>query len=238
LSAFSNDGSLDECSHEELFAIDLAEKLMPLFRDAWTDAICTGWQLFCFLLRSSHEEWNRATQAASGQDCDGQEMDIDSDSEDDDSEDNDSGDNDSGDDDDDVNSNCADHDEKCLVRDNQNFFGKNKDLGTFHAAIQTELLTYRRLADGDAWTSNNFNMQEILWSLTTEEEPSIGLAQKGLMKPHCRCGIFIGDWDLCMRAEQACSSYFMNLEDWSRTEFIIMPGRDPDGVLDDFEDDQ
>lgn len=227
LAAFSLDGNVDECSHEELCAIDLAERLMLLFQDAWTDAIRTGWQLFCFLLRSSYEEWSMARPTALGQGNDADDVDMDSNSDGHGlSDDEDSG----LSDDDEINPRSARHYKHCKFRHGENFFGKNKDLGIFHAAIQTEMLTYRRLADVDDWTSNNFNMQEILWSLTTEEEPRIGLVQNGLMKPHCQCGIFLDDEDLCVRADQACTSYFMNLEDWSRTEYIEMPGRDPNDI--------
>jgi hypothetical protein len=210
LAAYYQKGDVDECSHEELYAVDLAEKLITLFQEAWTDPIRTGWQLFCFLLRSSLEEWRSTKPTASGENYDGEEMEIDGESDDDYGS----------------NDNTASHNKSCKFRRRKNAFGNSKDLGTFHAAIQTEMATYRRLAEGDAWTSNNFNMQEILWSLTIEEEPKIGFVEKGMMKQYCKCGIFTDDSILCVRAEQACKFYFMNLEDWPRTEFIRIPHRD------------
>jgi hypothetical protein len=210
LAAFYQNGDVDKCSHEELYAVDLAEKLMVLFQDAWTDPIRTGWQLFCFLLRSSLEERKSTKPTASDEYHDGGEMKIDSESDDSYRS----------------NDNTAGHNNSCEFTYWENPFGNNKDLGTFHAAIQTEMVTYRRLAEGDAWTSNNFNMQEILWSLTTEEEPKIGFVENGLMKQYCKCGIFIDDSRLCVCADQACKFYFMNLENWSRMEFIELPDRD------------
>jgi hypothetical protein len=105
------------------------------------------------------------------------------------------------------------------------YFGRNKHLGVIHAAIQTELVTYRRLTEGDRWTSTNFNMGELLRSLQHGERPRIGLVEKNLMKEFCRCGTFYSDSRSCVRADQACASYFMNMDVWPRASFIDMPER-------------
>lgn len=109
---------------------------------------------------------------------------------------------------------CPDHDEA-------NFFGRNKSLSTLWAAVQTELLTYRRLAEGDPWISSNFDMKSVLDSLEKKEEFSIGLVSKGMMNPFCRCGLICGSDDpACLRVEEASAYYFSNLEDYSRTTFL------------------
>lgn len=53
-------------------------------------------------------------------------------------------------------------------------------LATLFAAVQTELLTYRRLREGDPWVSENFDLVALSRDLREGDEnlPSIGLVQK------------------------------------------------------------
>jgi hypothetical protein len=212
LGALWHAEQVDQCSHEELSALALAERLETLFQDTWNKEIQTGWKILCFVLRFSHKEWTFDENA----------MEVDSDAGDD-SED-DSGD-DSGDDSEDLSPDFKFGDRCCDQGKGACYFVRNKQLGVIHAAIQTELVTYRRLAEGDLWTSTNFNMEELLWSLQHGEEPRIGLVEKKMMKEFCRCGAFLNDWKSCVRADQACASYFMNMDIWSRASFIDMPER-------------
>ncbi len=46
-------------------------------------------------------------------------------------------------------------------RDDPDNYCLNEDLGTVWAAVQTELLTYRRLREEDQWISVNFDMQAL-----------------------------------------------------------------------------
>jgi hypothetical protein len=116
---------------------------------------------------------------------------------------------------------CCDHDTTTYQ---QNFFGKNKNLATLWAAVQTELLTYRRIAEGDPWISANFSMQSVLESLEKGKELSIRLVSEDMMKPFCSCGIFCDSEDpACLRVEEASAYYFSNLEDWSRTTYLHAP---------------
>ncbi|PVH82759.1 hypothetical protein DL98DRAFT_619155, partial [Cadophora sp. DSE1049] len=106
----------------------------------------------------------------------------------------------------------------------RNYFGKNRTLAALWASVQTELLTYRRLAEGDSWISPNFDMASVLNSLETGDELSISLVSKSMMKTFCRCGVFLDALDpVCVRAEEACSRYFSNLEDYSRSTFLSTP---------------
>jgi hypothetical protein len=106
----------------------------------------------------------------------------------------------------------------------QNFFGKNKSLATLWAAVQTELLTYRRIAQGDPWISANFDMESVLESLEKGDELSIGLVSKKMMKPFCRCGVFHESKNpVCPCVEEASAYYFSNLEDWTRSTFLPTP---------------
>jgi hypothetical protein len=199
LGALWHTEQVDQCDHEELSALALAERLETLFQDTWNKEIQTGWKILCFILHSSHKEWTLEKRRREGI--------FDENDSEDDPEDYSLG------------------NECCEVGRGLCYFGRNKNLGVIHAAIQTELVTYRRLAEGDLWTSTNFNMEELLRSLQHEERPRIGLVEKNLMKPFCRCGSFVHDTRSCVCADMACASYFMNMDIWSRASFINMPGR-------------
>jgi hypothetical protein len=202
----------EQCSHEELSVIQLADRLASQFQDWWTNEVRTGWQIFRFILCSSHRQWN-TTKSADGNEGDDRSQNNDTIEIYDDSE---------------KESDSFSIDYCCDAGKGVCYFGKNKELGILYAAVQTELATYRRLAEGDLWTSRNFDMEELLWSLMYEEEPRIGLIEKGLMKPFCRCGLFDGDWSHCLRADEACVSYFMNMDVWPRATFIDIPPRNHD----------
>jgi len=101
---------------------------------------------------------------------------------------------------------------------------ENKYLGHVWAAVQAELLTYRRLDDHDPWNSDDFDMVTLLDNLRSGTEPSIGMVQKSVMKPYCVCGRFQGTANFALR-EEATKDYVSNLDDWNRATFILVPRR-------------
>ena len=109
---------------------------------------------------------------------------------------------------------CPEHEFK------ENFFGANKVLAPLWAAVQTELLTYRRLKEGDEWISQNFNMRSLNEGLMGKDKVDIALVQNQMMKPFCGCGHFLGRNPTHPIVDDAAAYYFSNLEDWSRTTFI------------------
>lgn len=102
-------------------------------------------------------------------------------------------------------------------------FSSNVQLLALDAAVQTEILTYRRLREEDPWVSPFFDMPSVLRSLETGEPLSIGLITKDMMQPLCDCGWFCGDTPWCPRAEHVMKYPFSNLEDWFRTTYIRRP---------------
>ena len=99
-------------------------------------------------------------------------------------------------------------------------FGENKILAPLWAAVQTELLTYRRLKEGDEWISQNFDMSSLNEGLIGKGKVNIPLVQNGMMKPFCGCGFFVNGHPECPTLDDAAAYYFSNLEDWNRTTFI------------------
>lgn len=106
-----------------------------------------------------------------------------------------------------------------------NFFGANKVLAPLWAAVQTELLTYRRLKEGDKWISQNFNMRSLNEGLIGKGKVDIALVQNEMMKPFDDCGDFLQGVPACPVVDDAVAYYFSNLDDWNRTTFIPCPDR-------------
>ena len=96
-------------------------------------------------------------------------------------------------------------------------------LGVLFAAVQTELLTYRRLDEDSPWISKNFDMKVVIDSLASQEVLNVGgLVEKKLMENACRCGTFAGS--IPHRAEDVCAEDFTNLQkDPSLVTYILPP---------------
>jgi hypothetical protein len=108
-------------------------------------------------------------------------------------------------------------------------FGRNRLLGHIWAACQCELLTYRRLREGELWTSNRINVRILLKSLEASSEASIPFVAEDLMWRYCACGLFDGhervyegpdDSRICILRGDACKGYYSNLDIWDRTTFL------------------
>jgi hypothetical protein len=182
------------CCHEEVTPLELAEKVPTSIRDKWPRKVKTGWRIFCHILRNAQEN-------DEGQDSDWE-------------------------DDGDVveayesfDGRCDWH---CNDSDIMNTLWGSTYLGHIWAAIQTEMLTYRRLEEYDPWTSENFDMDDLLKSLEAGVRPSVGYIEKQMMRPYCNCGRFQGTLGMALR-EEAAASYFSNLDDWNRTTFTEVP---------------
>jgi len=106
-----------------------------------------------------------------------------------------------------------------------NFYSGSRDIGLLWAAIQTELLTYRRIADTDPWISSNFVMGALLGGLENGFGISLlPLVDKDMMKPICRCGRFLdADDEACAMVQEASAYYFSNTDVWKRAAYIVVP---------------
>lgn len=112
------------------------------------------------------------------------------------------------------------HDETCDFHEHLGAHCVSPKLGLLWACIQAELLTYRRIKDGDAWISDNFSMSALLHWLDGESaEFNTPLMEDKMMKEHNRCGWFDSDYPCCV-AEEVCKEHFMNMDDFQRTSFI------------------
>ena len=226
LQALLSDDAGSECNHEELDPAEFAERLFTSWPSMGTDELNIGWQVVCQVLKCSQSEWNadpcRRRSAPKDGDYDddsdpsselGQDaMSIDSEASINSSED-------EMDIDEEERSGEENPCRRCLW-DRDHFFGRSKVLASLWASIQTELLTYRRLQEGDRWISLNFDMKALSESLARGDELDIALVRKKMMKPYCWGGEFPDACLACPVLEDAAAYYFSNLEEWSRSTFL------------------
>ena len=204
-----------ECSHQELDPVELIKKLPASLTSKWPEEIQTGWQVLHSILEHSQAEWlgksklrqptfdslHQSDEFSAFVDFGDDEMDIDEPS------------------------NPDFHVPVSCSCGSDNFFGTSTVLAPLWAAVQTELLTYRRLKEGDAWLSQNFDMETLKEGLG-RGMVTIPLVSQRMMKAFCECGEFDGAIPACPIAEEACAYYFANLEDWGRSTFITSPATD------------
>ncbi len=219
-----NDES-NECEHEDLDPLELAEKVPANLKSKWSGNLSTGWQIICNVLEHSQKQWKeRPSRRKSPSKEREREDEFDTFIEYGDDEMSENGE--------------ASNDPYLPIKcssdeDHENLFGVSKILPSLWAAVQTELLTYRRLGEGDGWISQNFDLESLNDSLLNKEAPGISLVQKPMMNTFCACGEFRTVKDgfghgypvtpACPLVDEAAAYYFANLEDWNRSSFITCP---------------
>lgn len=206
---------VEECSHEEVDPAELAEKVPTGLTSTWSKEIGTCWQVICNVIRRSQAEWKdrpSKRRAASDEREHNEEFDtFIRHTEDDMSIDEETSQEHY------LPTDCPDNDA------HSNFFGGDRSLASLWAAVQTELLTYRRLEEGDECISPNFNMYTLNEGLISRGMVDIALVQNEMMKPFCGCGQFPEAVPACPIVDDAAAYYFSNMDNWNRTTFIHSP---------------
>ena len=222
------------CSHETLRPLDLAVYIRSRFFSSWTNEVRLGWQTLVKVLEISEKQWdpagwNERFQERSKERSRYPFPEIDkleiplvrspSEISEDYGTDN-------------VESQSDTtmpwvYGDNCYLGEiseaHSNCLGNDKRLGDIWAIICTEMLTYRRLEEGDPWNSENCDMKALLQYLETGDDSGIGLVEKGLISPErCSCGRFYADVLGSLTMERTSSRYFANLEDWKRITVIPM----------------
>ena len=195
ISALLDIESEERCAHEELSPADLAEQVPEAMTSTWPLLARRGWQLFCFVLRNSHHE-------RSWEDLERVQWEL-------------------------IDEVDQSFSATCDVHwdfEMPSSFGKSKVLGHIWASIQAELLSYRRLEETDSWTSEYFDMEELLTRLEGGDDISLGYLKQDMLKPYCRCGKYGAGFDTAF-LEQTAKYYFSNLDDYERLTAIPCPTR-------------
>ncbi|MCJ1381270.1 hypothetical protein MMC17_004379 [Xylographa soralifera] len=201
------------CDHEKLNPAQLAASIPDRYVQAWSEKAQTGWRVLCLILQVAQSE-------AQGREA--QEPEADN-TEADDTEANDTEADDTEADDTEADDQFCTRCENIIA----NFFGKHKALSVLWAAVQTELLTYRRLHESNPWISDNFDIQAVLRSLEDGGDTIAGkLTVDGLMKALCSCGSFDSFEPFVPRAKEVSQEPISNLEKrWDLLRVIEPPSR-------------
>ena len=120
---------------------------------------------------------------------------------------------------------CSAHcDEDWKQLEHTKYFGRSKILAPLWAAIQTELLTYRRVDTRDPWISPNFDMAGLNDSLNSGGDITIAWVKDEMMKPFCGCGRFLeGEIPACTLVDEATDPNLVNFGYCDRTTYIGSP---------------
>ncbi|KAK5635541.1 hypothetical protein RRF57_011253 [Xylaria bambusicola] len=218
-----------KCYHGRLDPVELAEQVPEMIRASWLDDVQVGWQTLLAVLRFAQRERGRNRSIFFDRqrletyfDFDGAgEVDQDGNFEQDVLHHH--GGQDSAmetDDGDEVEGWCR-HGKHYI----DNFYCGSKKLGTLWAAVQTEMLTYRRLQGEEAWLSARFSMKTVQDGANSGDGfSSLTFVELEMMKPWCVCGRFQDARTSAIPTmEEACSFYFSNMEDWERSNYLRTP---------------
>ncbi|KAE9373954.1 hypothetical protein N431DRAFT_557867 [Stipitochalara longipes BDJ] len=216
---------VDICSHSSLDPLQFAEQIPKDLVTEWTDDVRLGWSVFCKVLGFAQDERRKAETQTSVERYNrarGLSMDFDDLMIGEDHAGNAFGQNFEEQDEDEEDGEevwCRHH------KTHGNFYDGNREIGILWGAIQTELLTYRKVEEDDAWISNNFVMQSLLGGLENGFGVSLlPLIENGMMKPVCRCGRFREAHDeACVMVQESSAWYFSNTDIWKRATYIVIP---------------
>ncbi|KAF4455204.1 hypothetical protein FALBO_15681 [Fusarium albosuccineum] len=102
---------------------------------------------------------------------------------------------------------------------------KGPQIGLLWATIQAELLSYRRLGEGEPWISAKFSMIALTrWLKGDSAEFQTPLVENQMLTKFTRCGWFNKTSDfLHPIAQEVCAEYFMNMDIYSRASYIESP---------------
>ncbi|KAI3324512.1 hypothetical protein HD806DRAFT_492835 [Xylariaceae sp. AK1471] len=197
------DSDSGECSHAHLSPLELMQRVPQNIIDGWSSDLKSGWHCFAQIL--SRAERHRDSRPKSDSNTHNSELDADE---------------------------CSSENE-CEFEMEYNGSHPywmhlkcyDADIGLLWATIQTEFLTYRRIEEGDPWLSEKFSMKALEeWLLGDSAAFQTLLTTNQMMQDHSRCGWFTQAYSQFYPAAQdACSSYFMNMDIYERTTYLQTP---------------
>lgn len=213
------------CDHQPLSALELARLLSDVSGNSWPRGVATGWSIMCHLLQEFQNEFEKPNQRSPEWMKDKAHL---------------------------IHQHSLDQNDKLAYfgsvrmgdyvyhewcQNTKPMFGENQYLGHMRAAIQAELLTYRRDQITDPWLSRYFNMDALLNSLQIRSPISIPFIDRSMLPEYCSCGGFVSSLvDFPMEKDVVTELH----EDISNLELYTGRGRFipvPKDFLHDFEDD-
>ena len=210
-STLFNEEDPIDCDHKSIGPCELLEQIRSRFESSWPLEIRHGWEILHQILKLSQAERgaNQSVDRFEDEECSVHDFDEIPDN------------NWAGSSPDTDSNSSMTFPHECPDNDwHKRFFGDSQLLATLWAAVQTELLTYRRLEEGDPWISQNFNMSDLNASLQRDGDIDVLLVKRNMMKPFC----LRGRWDTSAPdlpiVDEVTTCYFSNLDDWKRSSFI------------------
>lgn len=166
------------CDHQPLSALELARLLSNIRGNSWPRSITIGWGIMCHVLQECQDEFEEPKLSPSNWLKDKthhiNQRSLHTN--------------------DDIEFAGPMHGGDYVYHDRckkyRPMFGNNQYLGHMRAAIQAELLTYRRSQNGDPWLSQYLNMDVLLQSLQTKSPISTPFVDRSILQDHCSCGGF------------------------------------------------
>ncbi|KAI0429244.1 hypothetical protein F5Y09DRAFT_264042 [Xylaria sp. FL1042] len=205
-----------QCRHIDLSPMELMDRVPKEVIDAWADDCKVGWSCFAQIL--SHTTKHRHSQADN----------IDSND--------DRGDQFEEDHDDTRAMSVSDASSENVLCDLSQYYDKvheywlnlkchDADMGLLWATIQTELVTYRRINEGDSWISENFSLRALrAWLSGESVEFATPLVKDRMMQAHSKCGWFYdAECFVTPAAQEVSANYFMNMDIYKRATYIGTP---------------
>lgn len=198
----------DQCAHEQLTPAGLANYVPADLVRTWPAEVKVGWRIFCLLLESARgsevsyqrdEEPSNEGYPSAG--YNGDEYNLFN-----------------------FDKSYCFHCRYPEAEIYKTLFWGQKKLGILRAAVQAELLTYRRPSLGDPWISENLNLPTVLGVLENKVPiTSIGFISRDLLKPFCYCGSFKATGPEAIDSKDVCKEYCSNMDEWNRPKFINYP---------------
>ncbi|KAI1151690.1 hypothetical protein F4825DRAFT_462382 [Nemania diffusa] len=202
-----------ECHHTHLSPSELMLRVPENVVNKWSDDCRLGWNCFAGILSRAEKREDPHPQVNSDRDKEYQ----------------------SGEDSDD--SSTTSTNEGCdIVMDvGEEVHGDwlklkchDADMGLLWATIQTEILTYRRVNEGDLWVSKNFSMRALdAWLSSSSVDFLTSLVADRMMQEHSKYGWFHKTREFaCPTAQDVSATYFMNMDIYQRATYIESPDLD------------
>ena len=206
----------DQCSHESMTPSRLAERILAQFSASWSPKLVTGWRICHWVLVHAELEWmlgpdrtqDEALDSVMQGICLEEILDTSSETPT-------------------ISPSPQGHHIPCSVLHSmeeiglgeslkwgreESAFGMNHDLAKLWAAVQTEMLTYRRKNICDPWVSENFNMEDLLRSLESGEGACVKLITEDMMEKYCKCGKFLCGSPMCPTDFDVQVEWFSNMD--------------------------
>jgi hypothetical protein len=185
--------STTSCSHKHLSPAELADELFKCMGDTIKTEAQVGWQVLREVLRHAETAWDKWDEFE-GETWDAMQSNPFN-----------------------PESQVDGHWGPCGEQTEATFLNSST-LGHVVAVVKGELLSYRRIREGEPWVSDNFDLASVSRYLKGHDKLVMPLTANKMLQKYCTCGRF-GDAIIEPR-DDVLAFHFSNMEDWERTTIL------------------